>query len=58
VQDGDPYALAGSIILLFEDHEKARKLSKKASEVARERHNPIKVIEELVSTYQHVIDSQ
>lgn len=58
VQDGDPYALAGSIARLLEDEGLARRLSTKARATALARHDPQKVRAELLGTYRAIIEDE
>jgi len=51
VQDGDPYALAGAIMELKKDTAYANSLGANARERARIRHNPEKIINELLNIY-------
>jgi len=56
VQDGDPWAMAGAIIELKNDSEKASKYGKAARDRALIRHDKNKIIENLISTYQTIIN--
>jgi len=55
VQDGDPYALAGAIIELIKDREYANSLGSSARERAIQRHNPTKIVHELLAIYSSMI---
>jgi glycosyltransferase involved in cell wall biosynthesis len=55
VQDGDPYALAGSIIELIKDSNYARILGSKAREKALIRHNPDRILKEVLNIYSAII---
>ena len=55
VQDGDPYALAGAIIELIKDRNYARSLGTNARERAIIRHNPDRVVAELLNIYDAVL---
>lgn len=53
-QDGDPYALAGYIVDLRNNFERAVKLGKKARERALKRHDKEKIITELLNVYKDI----
>jgi len=55
VQDGDPYALAGAILEFAEDPEKAKMLGKNARTTALIRHNPQKIVKDLLDIYAKLI---
>ena len=54
-QDGDPYILAGTIIELFQDKNKAIKYGISAREKALYRHDKSKIINELINGYNSII---
>ena len=56
VQDGDPYALAGAILSQHESPESMMGFSKNARQTALSRHNPERVVKEVVNIYREVID--
>jgi len=56
VQDGDPYALAGAVLRLFDDRELARRLSRNARAAALVRHDPERVRDTLMEIYRHILD--
>jgi len=58
VQDGDPYALAGAILRLFEDKTLAQQLSQGARAAALRRHDPETVRETLLAIYRTVLDDE
>lgn len=51
IQDGDPWAMAGSVLELFRNRSLAAKLGQNARKVALQRHDKNKVIKQLMSTY-------
>jgi glycosyltransferase involved in cell wall biosynthesis len=55
VQDGDPYSLAGAIYELCNDDNLKMSLSVNASKRAEERHDPVRVIKDLLSIYNTVL---
>lgn len=55
VQDGDPYALAGAIIELKKDQKYANDLGNNARARARIRHDPQRIVSELLSIYSSII---
>jgi glycosyltransferase involved in cell wall biosynthesis len=57
VQDGDPWSLAGAIIDLVRDRELAVRLGQNARERASRRHDPQKVVNDLLFCYQSIIYS-
>jgi glycosyltransferase involved in cell wall biosynthesis len=55
VQDGEPFVLAGSIIELSNDFQKAKKMGQTARQKALRRHNTTDIVNSLISTYQTII---
>lgn len=55
VQDGDPYALAGTILELSKDMDYAAELGKRARQRALQRHDPDAIVNNLLSIYKDVI---
>lgn len=55
VQDGDPYVLAGSIVELHDDFERAKGYGQAARLHALDRHNPQNVSKELLAAYHDII---
>ena len=55
VQDGDPYAMAGAILEIVENPDFAENLGKSARKRAQERHNPEKILEDLLAIYHQVL---
>lgn len=51
----EPYYLAEKIIMLSKNKSLQERLSKKASEVARQRHSPQNIGKELISAYEQII---
>lgn len=58
VQDGDYYSLAGAIIEISADFNKAKELGSNASKRAHIRHAPEKIVKELLAAYNEIIDSE
>jgi glycosyltransferase involved in cell wall biosynthesis len=58
VQDGDPYALAGAIMELIIDKTYAISLGTRAREKAMIRHNPDKIVKDLLNIYTSVLSKQ
>ena len=57
-QDGDPYALAGYIVDLRNNYERAVVLGKKARERALDRHEKEKIITELLDVYITILNNK
>ncbi len=55
VQPGDPYAMAGAIIGLINDFDKAKKLGVNAQIVAHKRHDKGRIVDTVISTYKTII---
>lgn len=55
VQDGEPYVLAGSIVHLVHHPNEAIRYSENAKVVARQRHCPEKVYQELINGYNEIL---
>jgi len=55
VQDGDPWSMAGTVIELYEDKNSAKKMGENAKKVAFKRHNPDKIVNNLVKIYKEII---
>lgn len=56
-QDGDPYSLAGSVKELIKDRNYAIRLGANARQRAMIRHNPNKVVEELLQIYNILLST-
>lgn len=56
VQAGDPAGLAGAVLELVRDREKAVRLGQAARKVARERHNPKRIKEQLQQAYDGLLE--
>ena len=54
VQDGDPYSMAGAIMELKNNPEKAKQLAHNARQRALLRHDPDKVVRELLTIYKDI----
>lgn len=57
VQDGDPYALAGAIIELIKDRNYANSLGKNAKARSMIRHDPDRIVNEVMNIYTSVIST-
>lgn len=55
VQDGDPYMYAGAIIDYYMDFDKAKTYGENARRRAMERHNPERIVNQLVAAYHQII---
>lgn len=55
VQDGDPYVLAGAIIYLYLNPDKALQYANLARETAYKRHNKKQIIEDIILYYNVII---
>lgn len=56
IQDGDPYAMAGAILELYNDKEKAILLGQNARETALKRHDKNTVINDIIYNYNKIIN--
>jgi len=56
IQDGDPWSLAGAILELYRNPELAVNYGLKARNRALKRHDPERIVAELLNSYQHIID--
>jgi glycosyltransferase involved in cell wall biosynthesis len=56
IQDGDPWAMAGAIIEMMEDYQKAILLGMEARKRALERHSKNKIVNDLIEIYQQIIN--
>ena len=56
IQDGDPYAMAGTILELVNDNNRAIILGKHARETALKRHDKNKIINNLINNYNEIIN--
>lgn len=55
VQDGDPWAMAGAVYELANDIQLASKYARRAREIAIERHNKEKVVEQVIDAYNAIM---
>jgi glycosyltransferase involved in cell wall biosynthesis len=55
VQDGDPYSFAGAILEMYKDNDLKNKISYNAEAQAREKHNKVKVLQDLLKIYEAVL---
>lgn len=56
IQDGDPYAYAGSIVHLFKNYDLAKLYGESAREKAIERHNPERIGNQLLDAYNNILN--
>lgn len=56
IQDGDPWVMAGAIMELYRDKDKAIQYSIKARATALKRHNREEIVNNLIATYQQIIN--
>ena len=57
IQDGDPWVMAGAIIELAQNKEKAISIGENARKVALKRHDKNKIVNDLITHYQEIIES-
>ena len=57
IQDGDPWAMAGAIIELSENHDKAIEYGKNARIISLKRHDKNRIVDGLIKIYAEVIKS-
>lgn len=55
IQDGDPYSMAGMIMEMAYDFEMSKKMGQKAAEIARKRHAPERVCNQLLTAYHSIL---
>lgn len=55
VQDGDPWAMAGAILEIINNSKSAKTYGENARRKALYRHNPDRIITELISAYNQII---
>jgi len=58
IQSGDAYSLTGAILETIDNYEKAIEMGRNARKRALERHNPKKIVNELLSIYKNVIENE
>ena len=58
VQEGEPYGLAGAIVMLSNDFEKAKTYGENAKSTAILRHDPSKVVNEISKAYVTILKKQ
>ena len=56
IQDGDPYVMTGAIIELMNNYEKAIFYGQNARKKALTRHDPKKIVEELLIIYNQLVN--
>lgn len=54
VQDGDPYVMAGAIINLSQDFQRASEMGANAHNTSIHRHNPKEIVKQLVNAYNAI----
>ncbi|MCB5288154.1 MAG: glycosyltransferase family 4 protein [Candidatus Cloacimonetes bacterium] len=55
VQDGDPWAMAGAVLEMRNDYEKAILMAQKARNRALKRHNKHRIVDELLQIYTNIL---
>lgn len=58
IQDGDPWAMAGAIIEVMENYDKAIEYGKLARERALKRHDRERIVNDIVESYRNIMNSQ
>jgi glycosyltransferase involved in cell wall biosynthesis len=58
IQDGDPWALAGAIIELKANYQKAQEMGSRGRLKAMKRHNSGIIIEDLLNVYKYIVERQ
>jgi glycosyltransferase involved in cell wall biosynthesis len=58
IQDGDPFAMAGAILELTENPVYAAELGKNARILAMKRHDPDKIVTNLIGIYTEIVSAQ
>lgn len=58
LQDGDAYSMAGAILEVQNNFDKAQSRGKRARQQALVKHNPDSIVSNLLSTYQFAITAQ
>jgi glycosyltransferase involved in cell wall biosynthesis len=56
IQDGDPWSMAGTIMESLQNHELAIDFGRNARMKALDRHNPHKIVNDLLVIYQQITD--
>lgn len=57
VQDGDPWVMAGAILEVQEDENLAKNLGVNARKIALARHNPNKIVTDLIDIYTQILNT-
>lgn len=55
IQSGDPWSMAGAILELVQDDELRQKIVKNSKNASNKRHNPGKIVNDLVKIYNEII---
>lgn len=58
IQDGDPYSLAGAILELVRNRNFANGLGANARVRALKRHNPVRIVEDLLDIYSSITEKK
>jgi len=56
IQDGDPWSMAGTILEMKNNYEQAKEYGKNARNCALKRHNPDKIVNDLINIYKEIIE--
>lgn len=54
IQDGDPWAMAGAVLEMANNKEKAIQLGKNARKVALKRHDKNRIVDDLIKVYEKI----
>lgn len=55
---GDPWALAGMVKETIENYDKALTMASKARQTARQRHDPQRIVNQVMTAYESILSSQ
>ena len=58
IQNGDPWAMAGAILEMVNNRERAIQLGKNARKVALERHDKNRIVSDLIIVYESIITKE
>lgn len=58
IQDGDPWAMAGAILEMANNKERAMQLGKKARKIALKRHDKDRIVNDLIKVYESIISTR
>ena len=55
IQDGDPWSMAGTILEIYRNNDRAKNLGERARKAALERHDPNKIVSNLINIYSEIL---